>query len=71
MTFDYKRYMRIGGPIFGAASIVVTFNFILTKGLKKSPLHDHPMVLLHQRTRPAHLRGPVRAVAAVLHRTGT
>ena len=45
MTFDYKRYMRIGGPIFGAASIVVTFNFIITKGLKKSPLHDHPLVL--------------------------
>jgi phosphate/sulfate permease len=40
VTFDYRRFMRIGGSIFGAISMVVVMNFIFTKGLKYSPLHD-------------------------------
>ncbi len=44
MTFDYKRYMKVGGPLFGGVSIVVILNFILSKGLKNSPLRDHAVL---------------------------
>ena len=44
VTFDYRKHLRIGGPIFGAVSIVVVMNFILTKGLKHSPLKHSAFV---------------------------
>ncbi|WNJ17804.1 inorganic phosphate transporter [Pontibacter sp. G13] len=44
VTFDYKKYMRWGGAIFGAISIAVVVNFIIRVGLKHSPLKHSVMV---------------------------
>lgn len=40
VSFNYKRYMRVGGGVFGAISIVVVANFIITVALKNSPLNQ-------------------------------
>ena len=40
LTFDYERYMRIGGAVFGGIATVVVVNFIVFVGLKNSPLRE-------------------------------
>ncbi|MEE8245545.1 MAG: inorganic phosphate transporter, partial [Pseudomonadales bacterium] len=46
LTFEYKKYGRIGGALFGGVAIVVVVNFIFTVGLKHSPLQDAVLVTL-------------------------
>ena len=40
LTFDYDRYARIGGAIFGGVALVVVINFIVKVALKSSDLQD-------------------------------
>ena len=44
LTFDYERYMRIGGAVFGGIATVVVVNFIVSVGLKNSPLSESDFV---------------------------
>lgn len=44
LTFEYRRYGRIGGALFGGVAIVVVLNFIVNVGLKDSPLQGSTMV---------------------------
>ena len=45
MTFDYKKYLRLGGSVFGGISIFVVVWFIINVAFKHSPLKDHQIVL--------------------------
>jgi len=38
VTFEYKKYMKVGGAVFGGISVAVVLNFIINVGLKNSPL---------------------------------
>ena len=40
LTFDYRRYARLGGAVFGGVALIVVLNFIVTVGLKTSDLRD-------------------------------
>ena len=42
VTYDYKKYMQWGGSIFGALSVAIVSNFIITKGMK--PIKDSALV---------------------------
>lgn len=44
LTFDYERYIRIGGAVFGGIATVVVVNFIMSVGLKNSPLRESDFV---------------------------
>jgi len=44
LTFEYRRYGRIAGALFGGVAIVVVLNFIVNVGLKHSPMQDSEIV---------------------------
>ncbi|GJL68979.1 MAG: phosphate transporter [Nitrospirales bacterium] len=44
LTFEYRRYGRIGGALFGGVAVVIVLNFIVNVGLKDSPLQGSVMV---------------------------
>ena len=44
LTFEYRRYGRIAGALFGGVAIVVVLNFIVNVGLKHSPLQGSEIV---------------------------
>ncbi len=47
VTFEYERFKRIGGSIFGGISVVIVVNFIINVAFKNSPLkYAEPVVWL-------------------------
>jgi len=45
VTFEYERFKRIGGSIFGGISVVIVVNFIINVAFKNSPLKSADMVV--------------------------
>lgn len=40
VTFDYMRFKKLGGSLFGAVSVVIVINFIINVAFKNSPLKE-------------------------------